>query len=279
MKRLLIIVALLVALPSLISAQEQHFAVSSDGEVSISGEDDRNIFQTKIAGHAGGDSHVQMVTDQTNSRITIMASTVEDTGPRLHLIGPEDSNTVARGYAIMAYGSNNFDLPTAKFILRHRRVDSIQEMMRIEGRSRIIFPQGNIGIGAEDPQYRLQVTPMGAFCDGTTWEDASSRELKENIRELTTQEAMAALKNIKPVKFNYKQNPGDDLNLGFIAEDVPELVASKGRKSLSSMNVVAMLTKAVQQQQEVISSQQKAFAQQQEVIDALMERINKLEAR
>jgi hypothetical protein len=47
---------------------------------------------------------------------------------------------------------------------------------------------------------------------------------------LTTEEVIEALKNMKPVKFNYKQNPDYETHVGFITEDVPDLVASKGRK-------------------------------------------------
>ncbi len=40
--------------------------------------------------------------------------------------------------------------------------------------------------------------------------------------------------------------------MGFIAEDVPELVANKDRKGLSPMDIVAVLTKVVQRQQKDI---------------------------
>ncbi|MBC8391607.1 MAG: hypothetical protein H8E17_03440, partial [Deltaproteobacteria bacterium] len=40
---------------------------------------------------------------------------------------------------------------------------------------------------------------------------------------------------------------------GFIAEDVPELVATKDRKGMSSMDVVAVLTRVVQEQQKTIA--------------------------
>ena len=37
--------------------------------------------------------------------------------------------------------------------------------------------------------------------------------------------------------------------MGFIAEDVPDLVATKDRKGLSPMDIVAVLTKVLQEQQ------------------------------
>jgi hypothetical protein len=44
--------------------------------------------------------------------------------------------------------------------------------------------------------------------------------------------------------------------VGFIAEDVPDLVAMPDRKGLSAMDVVAVLTKVVQQQQKTIAELQ-----------------------
>jgi hypothetical protein len=40
--------------------------------------------------------------------------------------------------------------------------------------------------------------------------------------------------------------------VGFIAEDVPDLVATEDRKGMSAMDVVAVLTKVVQDQQQTI---------------------------
>ena len=93
----------------------------------------------------------------------------------------------------------------------------------------------------------------GAFLsDGGVWTDASSRALKENIRNLTIDAALSALEALEPVQYNYKVDPEDN-HLGFIAEDVPDLVASKNRKGMSPMDVVAVLTKVVQQQQQQIA--------------------------
>jgi hypothetical protein len=83
------------------------------------------------------------------------------------------------------------------------------------------------------------------------WQDSSSRAVKENIVELGTDEAMCALKELKPVKFNYIVDPKDG-KVGFIAEDVPELVAVPDRNGLSALDIVGVLTKVVQEQQTTI---------------------------
>jgi hypothetical protein len=87
---------------------------------------------------------------------------------------------------------------------------------------------------------------------GGVWTDASSRQYKENIANLTPEEAISALEKLNPVKFNYKVQKGEEY-IGFIAEDVPDLVATGDRKSLSPMDIVAVLTKVVQQQQKKIA--------------------------
>lgn len=91
----------------------------------------------------------------------------------------------------------------------------------------------------------------GATSDGQRWLEGSSRELKNDIKELTTEEALDAFKKMQPVTFKYKTDPEEDC-VGFIAEDVPDIVATKDRKSLNAMDIVGVLTKVVQDQQNTI---------------------------
>ncbi len=110
---------------------------------------------------------------------------------------------------------------------------------------------GNVGIGKPRPIHPLDMASGAHVTAGGVWTDASSRELKENISQLSLDEALAALGELAPVRFTYKADATEDF-VGFIAEDVPELVASNDRKGLSSMDIVAVLTKVVQSQQEKI---------------------------
>ncbi|MCP5048100.1 MAG: tail fiber domain-containing protein [bacterium] len=100
------------------------------------------------------------------------------------------------------------------------------------------------------------------------WVNGSSRAYKENINELTSESAMDAINKLKPVTFNFKKS--DEHQVGFIAEEVPELVAQKNRKGLSPMDIVAVLTKVVQQQQ-------KQMAEQKNTIDQMKKRIEQIE--
>lgn len=107
---------------------------------------------------------------------------------------------------------------------------------------------GNVGIGINRPRHQLEMANGAYVTSGGVWTNSSSREKKENIEDLTLAEALAALENLTPVRFDYKQE-ADDRHVGFIAEDVPDLVASADRRGVSSMDIVAVLTTVVQAQQ------------------------------
>jgi TolA-binding protein len=52
------------------------------------------------------------------------------------------------------------------------------------------------------------------------------------------------------------------------ARDVPDLVATKDRKGLSPMDIVAVLTKVVQEKSKVIEEQQQSLEEQKQTIEA-----------
>jgi len=88
---------------------------------------------------------------------------------------------------------------------------------------------------------------------GGVWIDGSSRQFKEAIRDLSASDAMAAFTGLQPVRFRYKLEPEEEY-MGFIAEDVPDLVATNDHQYLSPMDIVAVLTKVVQEQQKTIET-------------------------
>ncbi len=108
---------------------------------------------------------------------------------------------------------------------------------------------GHVGIGTWSPEETLHVEG-NAIIKGNL-ELGSSREYKENIRQLDTEDALAALKLLRPVRFQYKNDP-DEESVGFIAEEAPELLATQNKKSVSPMDIVGVLTKVVQEQQKTI---------------------------
>jgi hypothetical protein len=157
----------------------------------------------------------------------------------------------------------------------------------------IIDYSGNVGFGIT-PTFPLHMASGARVTAGGVWTDASSRDYKEDIRELSTAAAMSTLQGLNPVTFKYKATQ-DERHVGFIAEDVPELVASSDRKGMSPMDVVAVLTRVVQEQQEamqeqrqanqelmkkvtVLEAQQEVVKKQQEINQELMQKLTALEA-
>ena len=127
---------------------------------------------------------------------------------------------------------------------------------------------GNVGIGTAAPANPLQMASGALVTAGGVWTNASSRALKQDIRELTAQEAHGALGQLSPVRYTSKADPTEH-HVGFIAEDVPDLVATKDRKALSPMDIVAVLARVVQEQQKTVEAQQKNIAELAAKIRAL----------
>jgi hypothetical protein len=120
--------------------------------------------------------------------------------------------------------------------------------------SLLIDATGQIGLGVASPLYQIHHN-SGARLDAGNWVNASSRAVKQDIHQLDDGTALDALKAMQPVTFAYTANPGETM-VGFIAEDVPDLVATADRKGLSSMDIVAVLTKVLQGQQRTIEDLQ-----------------------
>ncbi len=114
-----------------------------------------------------------------------------------------------------------------------------------------ITSSGRVGIGTAAPDFPLEMASGAHVTAGGVWTDASSRERKANIRDLTTADALAALNNLRPRTFAFRADP-EDQHVGFIAEEVPDLVATPNRKGLSPMDIVGVLTKVVQEQQTLV---------------------------
>jgi len=246
------------------------FSVSDDGSMSVTGQDVNNAFSYKIIGHTGGSAHTQTATGLADSRLTVMAAETDDYAPRLAMSGPQDVQAGIQGWMVFDYGSEKYDLPNARFVLRHYGTGGINDnaiMLQAVGRQSVSFPTGNVGIGTTSPTHLIQLAG-GAYSDGATWVNASSRELKKDIMEVSTEEALKTVESLKPVTYVYKKG-NQDTHVGFIAEDVPEMVATPDRKGIESMDIAAVLTKVVQEQQRMLKDQQATMQQLQDKIVSL----------
>jgi hypothetical protein len=145
-----------------------------------------------------------------------------------------------------------------------------------------IDTSGNVAIKNADTSItagrKIDTDTGGYLTSGGVWQGTSTRTSKENIEDLATEEAIDAFEKLNPVKFNYKKEKGEQY-IGFIAEDVPELVVNKDRNAMNAMDVVAVLTKVVQEQQKNLKAQQKAMKEQRETISQLSKKVAELEKK
>jgi len=80
----------------------------------------------------------------------------------------------------------------------------------------------------------------------------SSKEIKDNIIDLTAQKALDILLAMKPVEFNFRCDEEKSRQVGFIAEDVPEGIGTKDKKAITPFNILGVLTKIVQEHHQAI---------------------------
>lgn len=203
---------------------------------------------------------------------------VEDTGTTL-TVDRFRGQAVAPGFWLDETGAGNFG---ALFVLDGKRMQVQRRTQNFGGylsspfsiyvdapdNSFVVATSGKVGFGRLSPTYSIHLKD-GAYCTGTSWVDASSRDYKQKIMDLAANEAMLALDLLKPVKYEYISQSGD-MHVGFIAEDVPDLVATKDRKGVNALEIVGVLTSVVKEQKRVSEEQQKT-------IQALSEKIAELE--
>ncbi len=136
---------------------------------------------------------------------------------------------------------------------------------------------GNLGIGTNVPAYRLQVAGNADITGELT--AASDKRLKENIQSLD--DALSAVAKLNPVSYDFRVEDYPNMELperqkmGFIAQDLerdfPTLVSTGALisdvdgnsfecKSVNYVELIPVLTKAIQEQQDIINSQGQELA-------------------
>ncbi|MEK6258190.1 MAG: tail fiber domain-containing protein [Planctomycetota bacterium] len=125
---------------------------------------------------------------------------------------------------------------------------------------------------------------------GGVWTSVSCRAAKQDIEPITSEQARDTVRALQPVGYRYKSEP-DERYVGFIAEDVPELVATRDRKGLAPMDIAAVLTRVVQDQdrqlekererndrlEATVDRQQQLMTRQQGLLALLNKRLAELE--
>jgi len=238
----------------------------------------------------------------TSTRLSVGANGnvgIGTTSPaELLQVGTESAGTSAR--KTIKIGSGGYSAPAAfqtnsngdKIILYN--ADGYDARIGIGGSTDMWFKSSDGGTGGQFKWYSGAGTNLimqlsgntgvlsmagGAYCNGTTWVNASDARLKRDIQPMSKY-GLSTVMQLKPVSYFYKADKTNHPEVGFIAQEVqkivPEVVSgtegdiTKGETlGLSYGNLVPVLTKAIQEQQATIEAQQKQ-------IDELKSLVNKL---
>lgn len=103
-----------------------------------------------------------------------------------------------------------------------------------------------------DGTPKLKIDVRGNIRYTASLERSSTRTLKDNITDLSTQEAYDTLGGLHPVKFTLKADEQKQPHLGFIAEEVPDVISSQDGQAINPDNIIAVLTRVIKDQQQAI---------------------------
>lgn len=112
--------------------------------------------------------------------------------------------------------------------------------------------------------------------EATEFVQVSSKTLKEDIVELSRHEVAEALSQLHPVKFHYKTSAPGHVSAGFIAEEVPDLLATTDHHGVKLMDVIAVLTKAVQEHRHVVKQLSAKVKKQDQEIAQLKQTLSNI---
>jgi len=107
------------------------------------------------------------------------------------------------------------------------------------------------------------ISDVGASSNGTLQAASSDTTLKENIIDNTI--GIETIKNIQTIKYNWKdrEEQGNDIEIGFNAQNLEQVlpesvyrIKSNGKLGIKKSVIIAVLTKAIQEQQAMIEQLQ-----------------------
>ncbi len=112
----------------------------------------------------------------------------------------------------------------------------------------------------------------------------SDERLKKDIEPL--EYGIDTVMKLNPVSYNWKNRQTSDKTLGLLAQEVENVIAEVvntandeiGSRGVRYSNLVPVLIKAIQDQQEVIRGQEELIEEQQEINDAYDLRLKRLES-
>lgn len=143
---------------------------------------------------------------------------------------------------------------------------------------------GNVLIGAESVPPAAATAKLyvngaifGREVGGTDVVQLSSQTLKQDINSISSQEAADLLNQLRPVTFVYQDDETKATRAGFLAEETPDLLTSADHQAIKILDVVAVLTRSLKDQQKTVTDLLKVVQAQDQAIVLLRNQVSALE--
>jgi len=205
------------------------------------------------------------------------------------------ANSSASGPNSAFLGSNQFGAIFLESNLEAANIDGETgvNFLVSDVTSMVIDQNRNVGIGTSSPGYKLQVNGDTDVTGELT--AASDKRLKKDIENIENALGVVSQLSPKTYKFRTDEYPNMELaegtKMGFIAqqlEDIlPELVRTGGvventrgekfnSKSVNYIELIPLLTKAIQEQQEIIANQKSEMLEMKAQIGSIQSEMKSL---
>ncbi len=126
---------------------------------------------------------------------------------------------------------------------------------------------GNVSIGKTSATaIKLEVA---GDVTAATLSQASSSTNTQNIASLSIETAIELLSSLVPVSYDYLAGSNKTSNIGFIAENVPDKLATSDHKAVVLMDIIGVLTTVVKNQQQEITTAKSQITELQTKVTAL----------
>tara|TARA_R110002073_G_scaffold279026_1_gene442922 strand:- start:175337 stop:177406 length:2070 start_codon:yes stop_codon:yes gene_type:complete len=196
-------------------------------------------------------------------------------------------NSFATGHNTKANGENSVTMGESTTAI-HNNSLVIGKFNDIYENKNILFQVGNgTGEFSESGKYRANALTLsygGRLDISGSFNQSSDKRLKKNIEGLNY--GLNTVLKLNPVSYNWKRYPNQQKSLGLIAQEVQLLIneiVSVGEDkdktlSLSYIELIPVLIKAIQEQQTVIENLKSSSSDKDEALAKLNDRIKEIES-